>query len=75
MGEEIKKAFPLKRLKLMLGNSERNYTDEQMIEIRDFLIEWANINYPIFKRSEELDKLKRESRKKNLKQFSTVLYH
>ena len=52
MDDEIKKAFPLKRIKLILGKSKRNYTDEQMIEIRDFLIEWAMINYESFKNTE-----------------------
>lgn len=41
--------MPLAKLKGYFKNSEKNYTDEQLLSIRDFLYEWAETNYNIYK--------------------------
>lgn len=43
-----KERMPLSKVKEYFKTSKRNFSDEQLIAIRDFLYEWAEINYTIY---------------------------
>lgn len=43
-----KERMPLSKVKEYFKMSKKNFTDEQLLAIRDFLYEWAEINYRIY---------------------------
>lgn len=40
--------MPLSKVKEYFKMSKKNFTDEQLLSIRDFLYEWAEVNYRIY---------------------------
>lgn len=54
--EKIKSNFPLNKLRNILEKDGKNYTDQQLIEIRDLLIQLAEINYDIFIHNDQKEK-------------------
>lgn len=45
--------MPLSKLKAYFKDSNKNYTDEELLSIRDFLYQWAETNYNIYKETLE----------------------
>ena len=41
--------MPLSKLKGYFKGSNKNYTDDELLSIRDFLYQWAETNYSIYK--------------------------
>ena len=53
--------MPLSKLKGYFKGSNKNYTDDELLSIRDFLYQWAETNYSIY-----ITTLEREAHYKKL---------
>jgi hypothetical protein len=61
--EKIQKLISLSKCKAILNKNGKNYSDENVIAIRDFLIELAEIDYEIFIDNDQKKKLEKHRSK------------
>ena len=62
--ENLRKQFSLSKCKKILNKGGNNYSDEDIIAIRDYLFHLAEINYRIWVHSEAKDREREEERLK-----------
>lgn len=62
--EKLKKQFPLSKCKKILNKGGNNYSDENIIAIRDYLFHLAEINYRVLVHSETKDREREEDLEK-----------
>jgi hypothetical protein len=58
--EKIQKQISLNKCKAILNKNGKSYSDENIIAIRDFLIDLAQIDYDVFIYNEEKKKLEKQ---------------
>ena len=57
--EKVQKQISLSKCKALLNRNGKSHSDENIIAIRDFLIEFAEIDYEIFIDNEKKKKLEK----------------
>jgi hypothetical protein len=68
--DKIKQKFTLAKCKAILNKGDNNYSDEDIIPVRDLLFDLAEINYNVFVYSEEKD-AERKLQDEKIKQLKT----